>query len=829
MNRKICAVLALILLISFVMPFQANADTFEQWDSNYGPHQISLPYAGLYAFSYDCTENQTVEFCVNADDWLHLYVYYLNTPIQVPVVRMIDNDKVHFIVTFQALCNYKLSFYYGNTDITEPAVATVTTAAWSDSSYRTVKPDVTNTITIDPERSVTYLVKVPASGLYSLVANDANFDYSLSCYPVDMPENYPSPAFLLYDPLDGKYRAVYYLDADVTYGLEVFGYGNTATCTGSFVLQSGSFTDQVGVLNEGVAQNVTVDPSKSESVTYAFVPKSSGKYYINNDGDLHPSLRGPSGEYMEGTQYFAQFVGGGTMYTLEKGKCYTVMFYNSTSSKLTGNFTVNRYDSVKSLDLKVIQHTGEFITVGLFSDPACAVGDNVKWSISDESVFSMQEWGSHVELTAKKNGSAVVKATVGGKTASLTVSTHPETQTMTLGKPAYLYLRGQTPAAVFTAPETGKYEMKLDTYLWRDTDTMRVIVKKPDGGFLYDNYQLSGDQTVTLDLIGGTKYEILLENGIVEVTFTKLSSSTPVNPNQPTTSTTPTVTPTVPPQGGNTTLPTTGTSSTTPPAQDATTPGQNESQPSGGDTTSTTPPDSGDTTVPGIDNNEVTDVVTKDDVKDAIDEALKFDQTLHYAVVGVDNRTLEMTAEALQAAVDNGLSLSTDFICGTTVSLPNEVLESLSNNGDEGSLKLTVTPQHFGVLNQQQSAAIEGLAHGKLLDIALSVSDRQIHQLGGTAEITLENPDSTRDWRVLYLAEDGSVEDMKCTSDDKSITFYTDHFSYFVLAHDMSVQAVNSNGGSGVWIVIAIVVVVLAGAAVAFFVLKKKGMIPFKK
>lgn len=829
MNRRICALLALIMLVSFVVPVQANADTFEQWDTSYGPHQISLPYAGLYNFSYSCTENQTVEFCVNADDWLHLYVYYLDTSIQIPVVRMFDNNKVHFIVSFQALCNYRLSFYYGNTDITETAVATVTTAAWSDSSYRTVKPNVTNTITIDPERSVTYLVKVPASGLYSLVANDANFDYSLSCYPVDMPENYPSPAFLLHDPQDGKYRAVYYLDADVTYGLEVFGYGNPATYTGSFVLQSGSFTDRCGLFTEGVAQSITVDPSNADNAIYAFVPKSSGKYYINNDGDLQASLRGPSGAYMEGTQYSARFVGSGWMYSLEKGKCYVASITNHTSSKLTGNFAINRYDSVKSLELKVIQHTGDFITVSMFCDPACVAGENVQWSISDESVFSMQEWGSYVELTAKKKGSAVLKATVGGKTASLTVSTNPETQTMTLGKPAYLYYRSPASAAVFTAPETGKYEMKLDTYLWQETDTMRVMVKKPDGGMLYDNYRLSGDQTVTLDMVGGTKYAIELENGIVEITFTKLSSSTPVNPTQPTTSTTPSVSPTVPPQGGNANQPTMGVSPTTPPSQDATTPVQNESQPSGGETTSTSPSDSSDATVPSVDNNAVADVVTKEDVQDAIDEALKFDQTLHYAVVGVDNRTLEMTAEALKTAVDYGVSLSTDFICGTNVSLPKEILANLSNQANDGDLKLTVTPQHFGVLNDQQAASIEGLAHGRLLDIALSVSDKQIHQLGGTAMITLENPDSTRDWRVLYLAEDGSIEDMKCTSDDKSITFYTDHFSYFVLAHDMTVEAVNNNGGSGIWIVVAIVLVVLAGATVAFFILKKKGMIPFKK
>jgi hypothetical protein len=371
-------------------------------------------------------------------------------------------------------------------------------------------------------------------------------------------------------------------------------------------------------------------------------------------------------------------------------------------------------------------------------------------------------------------------------------------------------------------------------------------LKTSSGKAVYSNNNLTEPITADVTLQEGTEYQLFLRYDPVDVKIDLISASKPsgstnpsVTPTQPAPTTPTQPAPTTPTQ----TTPTTPagnqpTTSTTQPQSPTVSPDSSANQ-----TTSPTNPTQGATesggeagnptgpvesTSPSVGTRPVTDAVTEEHVKDAIDEALKTDQTVHFTVVGVDNRTLELTPKALQAAVDNGLSISTEFICGTTVSLSQDILAGLDNIGED-TVKLSVTPQHFGVLNEDQTKAVDGLVHGKLLDISLSVADQNIHQLGGKAKITLANLDPDQVWMVLYLAEDGTVEQMETEIDDHSITFYTDHFSYFVLAHDQTAHAVDSDNGSANWIWIVLALILVAGGAAAVIILRKKGLLPFRK
>ena len=65
---------------------------------------------------------------------------------------------------------------------------------------------------------------------------------------------------------------------------------------------------------------------------------------------------------------------------------------------------------------------------------------------------------------------------------------------------------------------------------------------------------------------------------------------------------------------------------------------------------------------------------------------------------------------------------------------------------------------------------------------------------------------------------------------DENITFSTEHFSHYALVWREKQDSLQNGGGSNGWIAIPIVLILLAGGGTAaYFVLKKKGLIPFKK
>lgn len=465
------------------------------------------------------------------------------------------------------------------------------------------------------------------------------------------------------------------------------------------------------------------------------------------------------------------------------------------------------------------------MTVGLFSNPNCAGAEEIQWSISDPSVFKMQTFGAIVELDALKQGSAILSATVNGQTVKLTVTTDPETQTMTEGTPAYLYLRGEKPAATFTPSESGKYEMKLVPHLLMEDYRMRILIKDPVSGCIYDNYQLSKDTTVTLDLVAGTKYNVVLESGIVDVTFTKVGS-TPMQ-TDPTASTEASQQPTQSTQStqnGAATPPTQNTVSPTSPSQNPTEPLQG-TEPVGTEQTSPLDPTQSETKSP---ENGVSKPITQDDVTQAIENAegnvISFSNTSD-----AENRTFQISADALQLAVEKGLALSLEFPANVNVQLGEDILKSINGISSSEDILISVTPQPFSALNESQQKAMDGWGLGWLLDMELTVGGKSIHELGGKAQITFPNKDVNEDWTVLYLAEDGTVEVMDITCDE-NITFSTEHFSHYALVWQEKQAVTQNDGGSNGWIAIPIVLIILAGGGTAaFFILKKKGLIPFKK
>ncbi|MBQ4612006.1 MAG: hypothetical protein IJB26_00490 [Clostridia bacterium] len=175
---------------------------------------------------------------------------------------------------------------------------------------------------------------------------------------------------------------------------------------------------------------------------------------------------------------------------------------------------------------------------------------------------------------------------------------------------------------------------------------------------------------------------------------------------------------------------------------------------------------------------------------------------------------------SLQQAASSGSAIRVEFPeDNVIVELDNAVVTSLSGAVSDEGVFVHSTQQAITDLNEQQQAALEGKELAMLLELKLTADGEEIHQLGGNAQITVPNPDKSKSWDVLYIAEDGMVETVDSTADDMSVTFSTSHFSHYALVSDGPQIDARHNK----WILpVVIILLVIIGGAGTFFILKKK-------
>ena len=837
MKRLLSAVLVLLCIIS-LLPFSANAqEMFPEWDFSSDTHVLSAS-SGNTVYRHTATKDETIAFEVPYGK-ASIYLTYHNaggedghTPRNIQFMK---NDTILYILEFQTGYEYNLNFSLAS----DQKEITVKTFSWNDSMYPVVQPGQTKSVTISPEKSISFIATVPTSGLYTVSMGHKDFHANVSSYPDISTHEYPSPVSLGYCQENEKYQYCYYMEAGVKYHLEIFYYGET-DLTGNFTFKQGGPNDDYGIWKEGETKTLTIEPHDNNNMkykTFVFKAEHDGKHYIFSK-TFSGSIRGADGSIPEGTTFQDANLDQGWVHLLKKGQYYVITVHNYTDTLKTDSISLSHYTDYKSGELKILSHSEDMISVGLFTDPVCAAYDGITWSCSDPSLFEMKEFGALLELYPKKTGSAQITAKVGSLTKTITVSTTYTPPILQEGKTEFIPKASRyDPCAFFTPTVSGTYTLNFLPHTTGSGFRYSIEIYDSSDRRVYDNVGFESWTDIELDLEAGQKYTICVDGSASELRFDlRSAAATPTDPTNPEDShpnddpTEPSIGATEPPVGPGQDNPQPPaddpTEGTTEPSVDATVPSQGSNDPADKPKDPTQGNDAPSTPTGG--NNVVTDAVTKEDVQEAIDEALKTDQTLHYTVSQEGDRTFQMEMDALNTVVDNGMALSANFICGTTVSLPADVLNQLGKNSQDGQVQLKVEPKAFSALNIQQTKAIEGLVHGKLLSIDLSVADQQIHQLGGTAQITISNPDPGKDWRVLYLAEDGSTEEMKVSCSDSTITFCTDHFSYFVLVHDMPTQSGDvGNGFGGAWLTILGILLLLGGAGAVVIVLHKKGILPF--
>jgi len=160
-----------------------------------------------------------------------------------------------------------------------------------------------------------------------------------------------------------------------------------------------------------------------------------------------------------------------------------------------------------------------------------------------------------------------------------------------------------------------------------------------------------------------------------------------------------------------------------------------------------------------------------------------------------------------------GVEIST----GTgTVTMDNSVLSNLEGN----SLTVSIGKVDTSSLTEAQKEAAGDMV---VIQASAMSGDGFVHELGGMVTITVpyelrsgENPD---DVQVLYLKDDGTTQTYSAiyNSDTGTVSFQTDHFSYYVITFESS-ESIDI----ALYIIAAVIVVIVAVVIIYWFMYIRK-------
>ena len=161
-----------------------------------------------------------------------------------------------------------------------------------------------------------------------------------------------------------------------------------------------------------------------------------------------------------------------------------------------------------------------------------------------------------------------------------------------------------------------------------------------------------------------------------------------------------------------------------------------------------------------------------------------------------------------------GLADCEDFL--DNVVLPSRGLEGSEIGGD---VSMSISTANKSVMTSAQQ---ERVGDAPVFELSANAGDQSVHELGGDVVITLpytlsegENPD---DIRVFYLDDDGGLHVRTTTYDTvtHTISFVTDHFSYYMIGTVADLGDQSQDGGDNTaYYIIAAVVAIAVVAVVA--------------
>ncbi len=698
--------------------------------------------------------------------------------------------------------------------------ADVSILKWSN---RLSLPDATDlkeneqkTVSLSLDETKAFFFSPTVSGLYCLGQSGSDVHIGIGASQKAPGDYGHSPEEKGEWKTDTQHGMLYSLVKGETYTIYVT-LNNKENATDTFWIRPGD-APKNEYQTWGINETKTVTLKQDEQVNYYFTPAETGRHMVLTGNGIRFSIW--DGDNELGKEFSTADARQCQVFELVAGKEYVVRLekWGLQESVSSGSFKIEKVGPVKSVDIFVSLFDQFGYTLCLDIDPICGAYDGVKWSVSDPSVFSIRaEHGSILELKVLKKGTATITAKVGDVVASMELNSEHKTPVLTEGKTFNMKIQNVA-GAEFIPSASGKYQVTVIPDREMIFHFFGDLEKYP----LFTKADFSEKTVFTVNLTAGQKYTLIQISGRCSVLVTRVGGAFIPNENANTSSqNTGASSDTVSQDTGSISDGATqnpGASSDTVPQDPA-----GSLQNSGSDGATSTDLSSSQTDVadgPSSDSSnssaEAQDKdnhITKTDVEEVVFGAI--DKVITFFVNQGHGTTID--ADALTYVADSGCGMNLNFSNDVKISLDNEVLKSVSGDALSESVLVQAKEEQLADLNESQQKALNGENVELILNLELKANGQGIHELGGKAGISIPNPDKNKEWSVLYVAQDGSLESMDVVCEE-NITFYTEHFSHFVL--------VSVEKGTGispvVWIVSTVVAVVLLGGGVVAFILLKK-------
>ena len=184
---------------------------------------------------------------------------------------------------------------------------------------------------------------------------------------------------------------------------------------------------------------------------------------------------------------------------------------------------------------------------------------------------------------------------------------------------------------------------------------------------------------------------------------------------------------------------------------------------------------------------------------------------------GKDVITAEVSSEVFDAVASAGMSLIFD-LNGIMIKFDATAIEAITMQAGSNDLEIHASDIDAVVLSDAQVAALDGKVVPLIITAHVLAGDDYIGSFaGGVATIAVPfsmDDYEVEDYKVYYLAEDGSLEPVAYEYVDGALVFSTGHFSNYVMVYEPVEQESS-------FPMISIVILVMAVSIMLFFRMKR--------
>jgi len=211
-------------------------------------------------------------------------------------------------------------------------------------------------------------------------------------------------------------------------------------------------------------------------------------------------------------------------------------------------------------------------------------------------------------------------------------------------------------------------------------------------------------------------------------------------------------------------------------------------------------------------DNENGFVVGEDALQDILQQLQPGERVELPVPDGID--AMLLSGDALQAFAQKG-NIVQVALSWVSLQMDPQAMAAIANQAGTGQVAFHVQQVSREILQEPQRKALESYDAVCILSAEVLSGGANIHDFQGGA-VTLRVPFAVRpneNYRVIYLADDGTVQEIPCQQIDNGIEFTTGHFSEYAI--------VRIAAESFSWVLVG-VAVLLAAVGVFFAVLLKK-------